>query len=49
VGLVRSDDVERFWTDADPVRSRMLEAIEPFVEEVGLDTTHQVVDEPAFV
>jgi hypothetical protein len=49
VGLVRSDDVDRFWSDANPVRSRMLEAIEPFVEEVGLDTTYQVVDELAFV
>jgi hypothetical protein len=49
MGVVRSDDVSRFWTDANLVRSRMLEAIEPFVEEVGLDTTYQVVDELAFV
>jgi hypothetical protein len=48
-GLVRSDDVERFWSGANPVRSRMLEAIEPFVEEVGLDTTYQMVDELALV
>ena len=49
LGLVRSDDVGRFWSAANPVRSKMLEAIEPFVEEVGLDTTYQVVDELAFV
>jgi hypothetical protein len=49
LGLVRSDDVERFWSDADPVRSKMLEAIAPFVEEVGLDTTYEVVEELALV
>ena len=49
LGLVRADDVSRFWSDAEPVRSRMLAAIEPYVEEVGLDTTYQVVDELAFV
>jgi hypothetical protein len=49
LGLVRSDDVSRFWTEANRVRSRMLEAIEPFVEEVGIDTTYEVVDELALV
>lgn len=47
LGVVRSDDVARFWTDADVVRSRMLEAVAPFVEEVGIDTTYEVVDELA--
>ena len=49
LGVVRSDDVTRFWSGANLVRSRMLEAIDPFVEEVGLDTTFQVVDELAVV
>lgn len=49
LGLVRSDDLSRFWSDANRVRLRMLEAIEPYVEEVGIDTTYQMVDELAFV
>ena len=50
LGIVRTGDLEATRAASAASRPAMLEAIQPFVEEVGLDTTYQVVDElsPAY-
>ena len=44
-GIVRTDDVEATRAASLAGRQTMLEAIEPFVAEVGLDATYELVQE----
>jgi hypothetical protein len=45
LGIVRTGDLEATMAAAAARRPAMLEAIEPFVAELGLDTTYQLVEE----
>jgi hypothetical protein len=45
LGIIKSDDLEGVRSRMGAGRERMLEAIAPYVESVGLDTTYELVEE----
>ncbi|HYX84889.1 MAG TPA: hypothetical protein VE777_07950 [Gaiellales bacterium] len=46
-GIVRADNMQAFRATLMPERQKMLDAIEPFIDRIGLDTTYELVEEVA--
>jgi hypothetical protein len=45
LGVIKSDDIQAMRSRMSGGRERMLEAIAPYVESVGIDTTYELVEE----
>src|ERR671936_473941 len=46
-GIVRADNMQAFRATLMPEGQKMLDAIEPFIDRIGLDTTYELVEEVA--
>ena len=44
-GIVKSDDIQAIRSRMSGGREKMLEAIAPYVDSVGLDTTYELIEE----
>ncbi len=45
LGIVRTDDPRGFTETTRPGRETMLEALSPYIESIGIDTTYDLVEE----